>query len=183
MARKTTPDPTEMSDNPPMPKPETRNPGEADVPDGFEPVGLSGPAKWHVCEVGNAVCGVLLSRGQKRAYQSDDMKAYYQIQLTRGGTRVAFKDPTLPRDAKAVVIEAEVGDIVCIDERADLVDFRSVAADASERNIHYEVYIKPVERIPTGGGKTFWRYIKLRSHRPWRGPFPKKTVDDDNIPF
>lgn len=85
--------------------------------------------------------GLLVGRFQR----NDRPNAYYyQIRLS---------EPVAARTKDGEIIQAQKGDVLTIDERTALLSLR----DVTERDGKYEVWIRVIEKVIIGGGKSFWR--------------------------
>lgn len=162
----------------------TTNPAASEKPvippksDGWEDISISGPQKWHICRVGNTVCGKLLGRHFRARTEKVEAKHFFRIELLEP-TAVMVKEDM---DEPAIERMAEKGDIVCVDERKDLEDIAMLCDDGGV----YLVRLTPTEKIQLGT-RSFWRWGEKRKKMlkpPTRNPRPiEGKQENDDIPF
>lgn len=145
------------------------------APDGFVEVSARGPQNWHLCEIDNAVQGILLARLYNPRGNSGKGKYFYRIELTHPcrAQRYMEKD-----DEEMTPVTLKAKDIVCVDEKKLLEELKELCEDGGR----YEVWINPLGKKPTFDGQgEFWDF-DLRKH-VLSPPHRRTENRNDNIPF
>lgn len=136
-------------------KQEAETPKEAfksSLPEGFRSLAAAQVRDFHICEMGNAITGLFLGYFTK-ARMDGKPQGYFQLQVTKEGTKVSHYD----EDGADAEMEAEIGTIVNLDEKAGLKGLYQFAMGEGKAG-RWVVYACPDAKVAIGGGKTFWLY-------------------------
>lgn len=131
------------------------------APDGFEEIFGDRVIGWWALIPGNTVRGILRDVFSTKSKFNPDGKKVYKVELTAGGTKVVSAE----EDAEGEVIEANVGDLVGIDEKGFLkslakaigqevwVAYRGKEGPSPEYPQGRHVFVGPFAKPPSGVDK------------------------------
>lgn len=142
------------------------------LPEGFNPVGFSGPRVWWKPEVGAVIRGVIVGL-ETRPRGGGEFLVIRCTAVAMGVRNVAEEG----QDAEYETVEVKIGELICVDLRADFAVFRDYALSGDV----WEIIACAKEKKRLENGKTFWRFDK-GSRLIRKAPKAKETEADD-IPF
>lgn len=151
--------------------PEEKSSATTGAPKGFRSVTRS-VAAWFSPDLGDSVQGRILNM----RYHSKNRNFYYLIQL-EAECRGIIKD--------GEVLDLGVGQVIGVGERFGLQELREYVAT------HGRCYIKPLKKVKTETGRSFWEFDLAISEDSRRGKIPDlrsiaraaQNVADDSSNF
>lgn len=120
------------------------------LPEGFQPIDVSGDQAWFKPTEGSVVVGELIGRIMRKKANRDGKKGwFYQIRLDNSPT--AFKGSKKRGTREEVHLEP--GEVINVDERSALENLAQYVG----QDKRFTVFIRYIEKIDLEDGNTFWR--------------------------
>jgi len=140
-----------------------------DLPAGFNPVGFSGPRVWWKPEVGSTIRGIVVGL-EKRSTGKGEFLVIKATATCHGMRNVAPEGA----DAEYENVDVEIGQLICVDLRADFEAFR----DYAESGDTWEIIARAKAKKRLANGNTFWQFDKGS-----RLVAKARVAKSDDIPF